>query len=76
VTALAYTRAQESDIAGVQQAAVASWHATYAKIFSAEIIATYLQEGYSTDALRQAFRITDSTFLVTKDAGQIVGYAQ
>ena len=64
------------DIAGIQAAARASWHAAYGEIFSADSIDAFLASAYSRISLRAALANRRSTFLVALHDGRVLGYSQ
>lgn len=68
--------AQTSDIPAIQAVAAASWHATYADIFTPAFIERFLAGAYSTDALQHSIANERSIFLVAKAEDQVIGYGQ
>ena len=68
--------AQESDIEGVQAVAAAGWRAAYRHVFSEEFIAATLADWYSRERLLESVRNPNGYFLVARQNGRVVGYAQ
>jgi ribosomal protein S18 acetylase RimI-like enzyme len=69
-------RAQEADVAAIQAVAGASWRAAYTHIFSDEFIAAFLADWYTPERLLESMHSPNGCFLVARQNGRVVGYAQ
>ena len=67
--------ATEDDIAGIQLTAAQSWRAAYADIFTSDFIESFVGRAYSTESLRRVIHSTQSTFVVAREDGEIIGFS-
>ncbi len=67
--------ATEDDIAGIQLAAAQSWRAAYSGIFTSDFIESFVGRAYSTESLRRVIHSTQSTFVVAREDGEIIGFS-
>jgi GNAT superfamily N-acetyltransferase len=71
--------AQAGDIPSLQEAAGASWRATYNGIFTPEFIERFLAQAYSPESLERALQNSRTQFLVAKaedQSAEVIGYCQ
>lgn len=71
---ISYTKAQITDIAGIQQVAAESWWATYANLFTEQFIQDFLNDAYSAASLTRAVQYEQACFVVAKSGDQVIGF--